>query len=370
MSKKLTTEEFIRRAKEVHGERYDYSKTHYHGRSKKVLIICREHGEFWQRPDHHLSSYGCRKCSRRYMDAEYFKQKANVVHNGKYDYSKVEYVNNHTKVHIVCPIHGEFWQTPNDHLSGKGCFKCRVENATLCTESFIERANRLHKEKYDYSLTVYEHCQKKVKIICPIHGMFEQTAGNHLNGYGCQQCANDARRKTTSQFIAEAKAIHGDKYDYAFVDYHQSFEKVKIICPTHGLFEQSPHHHLDGAGCPSCSKSQGEARIEAFLRKNEIPFFSQYKIVINSSLFERDHFVLVDFFIPQNKLIIEFNGIQHYVEVEYFHKKDNGFEKQKLRDEKLRKWCNDNDVNLLEIKYNEIDSIEEVLINNLNINVL
>lgn len=361
-----TNEWFIEKAKSIHGNKYDYSKTKYKGLSFKVCIICPEHGEFWQKAGSHLQGCGCSRCSNRYMDESLFKEKASIIHGGKYDYSKVNYTNIATKVCIICPTHGEFWMRPNDHLRGKGCAKCVWERQKNDTENFIERSRKVHDGKYDYSLVNYERVDKKVKIICPIHGVFEQIANSHLGGQGCPKCSQDAKRRTTEQFIAEAKAVHGEKYDYSLVDYHQSFEKVKIICMTHGVFEQAPHHHLEGRGCPLCSSSQGELAIIRVLDKFYVEYESQYKILLNLTLFGRNEELRVDFFLPKENLIIEYNGIQHYEEVKYFHKKDNGFEKQKKRDRKLKKWCKDNGVKLLTIKYTEKDKIEEILKQHIN----
>ena len=127
MSKKLTTEEFIKRAEEIHGKgKYDYSRVEYKNNYTKITIICPIHGEFEQRPNSHLSGYGCPNCSneRKRSNTEEFIRKAREVHGDKYDYSKVVYKGALIKVTIICPIHREFEQRPNDHLRGKGCAKC------------------------------------------------------------------------------------------------------------------------------------------------------------------------------------------------------------------------------------------------------
>lgn len=136
MAKRLTTEEFIRKAREVHGDKYDYSKVDYKTNKDKVCIICPIHGEFWQRPDCHIAQkQGCRLCGNAQRadeerhTTEMFIRKATSIHGGKYDYSKVEYVDNKTKVCIICPVHGEFWMRPDCHLWGrKGCRLCRSDN--------------------------------------------------------------------------------------------------------------------------------------------------------------------------------------------------------------------------------------------------
>ena len=160
MSKRISTEYFINKAREVHGKKYDYSKTNYVDAKTKVCIICHKHGEFWQTPSNHLNGQGCPKCgieSRQKTQSstkDEFVKKAREVHGGKYDYSKVDYVNNSTKVCIICPKHGEFWQIPSNHLKGQGCPKCgieaRKESRSSTTEEFIKKAREVHGDKYDY----------------------------------------------------------------------------------------------------------------------------------------------------------------------------------------------------------------------------
>ena len=126
----LTTESFIEKAKKVHGDKYDYSKVEYKNCKTKVCIICPKHGEFWQEARQHLSGRGCPECKRKKCGSSQksnikdFINKAKEVHGNKYDYSKVEYKNSKTKVCIICPEHGEFWQRPYVHLLGQGCPKC------------------------------------------------------------------------------------------------------------------------------------------------------------------------------------------------------------------------------------------------------
>jgi len=191
--KKLTTEEWIEKARFVHGDRYDYSKVEYKKAREKACIICSTHGEFKQIPDSHLRGQGCPKCAiqkqieRQSSNTEEFIEKAKQVHGDIYNYSKVEYINNREKVCIICPIHGEFLQTPSKHLSG-GCQKCGfVKSANSfrnTTENFIEKAKKTHGDKYNYEKVHYINLKEKVCIICPIHGEFEQIPISHLKGHG------------------------------------------------------------------------------------------------------------------------------------------------------------------------------------------
>ena len=212
-----------------------------------------------------------------------FINKANLIHNNKYDYSKVKYVNNSTKVCIICPEHGEFWQTPRSHLIGQGCPLC---NGTfkLTNQEFIEKANKIHNNKYDYSKVEYVNNCTKVCIICPKHGEFWQTPHHHLNGHGCSKCRNenngDRRRHNTEDFIRKSKSIHGEKYNYDKVNYVNSYSKVCIICPDHGEFWQSPYVHIQGHECPECAKikraKNNKHSIDEFIQKSKLIHGDKY----------------------------------------------------------------------------------------------
>lgn len=197
------------------------------------------------------------------MTREEFIDKANLIHNNKYDYSKVEYKNNYTKVCIICPDHGEFWQTPKIHLHGK-CPKCALEKRSL-KESFINFANLIHNNKYDYSKVEYKNNKSKVCIICPKHGEFWQNVQSHLKGYGCPECSKEnhepSRKMSQSEFIEKATKVHKNKYNYSKVNYELSTIPVTIICPKHGEFLQQPVVHLRGHGCPKCRSSKGELKL-------------------------------------------------------------------------------------------------------------
>ena len=182
---------FIEKAREIHGDKYDYSKIEYKGAHTKICIICPKHGEFWQTPTNHTHKtkpHGCPKCKGGIKSScEEFIEKAKKIHGNKYDYSKVEYINNHTKVCIICPKHGEFWQIPNSHLSGKGCKFCI--NDVYDTDSFAKKATLIHNKRYSYKNVAYTNSHTKVNIICNTCGeTFMQTPNDHLSGKGCPYC--------------------------------------------------------------------------------------------------------------------------------------------------------------------------------------
>jgi hypothetical protein len=269
MAIRLTQDEFISKAKEIHKDYYDYSKVKYINNKTKICIICPEHGEFWQLPSAHLRGQGCPKCGfnksivNKTKNTEEFIEKAKKIHGDKYDYSKVEYNGCRIPICIICPIHGEFWQLPYAHLNGQGCPKCgikrRCDLKKDCKDSFIEKAKQVHGDKYDYSKVEYECSKKNVCIICPEHGEFWQKPANHLSGQGCPICGciqiSRKKRKKLNVFLEEAKKIHGDKYDYSKVEYINDSTKVCIICPVHGEFWQTPKQHLKGCECRKCANA-------------------------------------------------------------------------------------------------------------------
>lgn len=201
---KVTTESFIQKAIEVHGDRYDYSQTVYISSKEKVSIICKEHGVFEQTHLSHLARSGCPKCALEKKQQQgkdrvakaksEFIQKANLVHNNKYDYSLVNYTGNSNKVTIICSTHGPFNMQPNNHLSGQqGCPACSGK-VRYTTETFITKAKTIHEEKFDYSKVDYKGIFTKIELICREHGSFWMTPDNHINGKnGCPVCANIVR---------------------------------------------------------------------------------------------------------------------------------------------------------------------------------
>ena len=212
--KRLTTEEFIKRAKEVHGDKYDYSKIEYKNSKARIEVICPIHGSFWQIPNGHLSGNGCPKCNGGVqLFTETFIQKEKEIHGNKYDYSKVKYKNSKEKVCIICPKHGKFWQVARNHLHGAGCSKCNG-GVQLATQDFIQKAKEIHGNKYDYSKAKYKKATEKVEIVCPEHGSFWQTPANHLQGQGCPVC-NKKNKLTTEEFIKRAQKVHENKYNYS-----------------------------------------------------------------------------------------------------------------------------------------------------------
>jgi len=301
----LTTEIFIKKAKEVHGNKYDYSKVNYINAKTKVCIICHEkdedgneHGEFWQEANSHLSNHGCPKCSGSYMDDNLFIKRAKKIHGDKYDYSKVNYKRNNVPVCIICHEkdengneHGEFWQTPSSHIDKKaGCPRCS-KNHKYTTEEFLESLPQWIKDKYDFSKFIYKN----------------------------------------------------------------THEKSIIICPEHGEFLMSPHNIRKGIGCPGCSESVLERTIRLFLKENNIEYISEYK-------HNKDfHKQAIDFYLPKYKIGIECQGIQHFQPTDFAGKgiewAENEYKKNILLDINKQKLCKENNINLIYFTTSEYEKL-------------
>jgi hypothetical protein len=255
---------FIEKAHKIHGDKYDYSKVKYIKTDIKIIIICKEHGEFIQSPHSHLAGMECPICIKKILSINSSKtiskfiEQSHEIHRGKYDYSKVNYINNRMKIIIICKDHGEFEQTPHDHLGGSGCSKCSKNNLRVklsrTNDEFIIKAKEIHSDKYDYSKVKYVNSKSHVTIICKEHGEFEQKPIIHtFNKAGCPTCSGN-HQHTTDEWIKKAIEIHGDKYDYSKVNYKKNKEKIIIICKEHGDFLQTPSDHIfSKAGCPKCS---------------------------------------------------------------------------------------------------------------------
>lgn len=284
------------------------------------------------------------------LTQEQFIEKCVKAHGDIYDYSKVIYVNNRTKITICCYKHGDFYPTPTHFSKGHGCSKCRytiiAEKTSMDVNEFIIKANEVHDSKYDYSKTNYVNSQTKIEIMCPQHGSFFLKPNKHIHSNrGCPKCGwqkgkelSFNRRITTEEFIERSKHIHSNYYDYSKTVYVLSREKVEIICPQHGLFFQMPCDHIGGHGCNKCPKniamSKGHQEISKFLTNIDVIHRNNDRTVI--------HPLEIDIYIPEFKLGIEFNGL-------YWHSTDLvDDQKTKYRHFEKFKKCEESGIKLLQ----------------------
>ena len=350
MGKKLTIFDFLERSVKIHGYKYNYNNINYINTITKIKIICPLHGEFTQSPEKHMYGQGCPMCGGGLkLNIEEFIKRAIHVHGNKYDYSKVNYTDMLKKVIIICKEHGNFEQKPNNHVNQKqGCPSCSV-----CTghNDFINKSKLLHDNKYNYKKVIYENSKKEVIIICKKHGEFCQMPVKHLQGHGCHKCGGNLLSNTI-EFIEKAQKIHGNLYNYSLSEYTKVNKSLKIICSKHGLFEQKPCVHLNSSGCPLCNKSKGEIQIENFLKENNINYITQYTfedLKFKKKL--RFDFGVIDD--SENlRYLIEFNGSQHY----FINKKIQSiktFNEQLIKDKLKKDYCLKNKIPLYIIRYDE-----------------
>ena len=312
--------DFITKSNKIHNFKYDYSYVQFEKKSDKIKIVCPKHGEFITTPSIHLKGCECPKCAgNKKKNINDFITKSNKIHNFKYDYSKVKYQNNNTKVCVICPEHGEFWQIPYLHMKGSGC-PCCAKNHKLNREDFIEKAKKIHGDKYDYSKVVYVGSKNKVCIICPEHGEFWQTPNAHLSGQGCLYCGVEGKSQkrlcTEKEFIEKANRIHNYTYDYSKIIYRGVDKQIEIICPKHGEFWQTPHSHLNGHGCQKCRESKLERDIRFLLEENNINYIYQ----ASKKDLEWLGYLSFDFYLPDYNIAIECQGIQHFEPVDFVGK--------------------------------------------------
>ena len=374
INKTKTIEKFKEEIENKFPNKFDLSQSEYVSAKTKIKVICHEkdefgneHGEFWITPDHLLRGQGCPKCNsllykkyipylykqglelikynfnknnkypklklkckkhnrifevytRQILNQKYlcpecrneynlenkkkdFIERSNKNHNYFYSYDNVDFIDYITKVKIICPIHGEFWQSPTSHLNGQGCPKCAIEKRTSNTEEFLNKLKQVIGDKYDLSKVNYKNAATKVCVICPIHGEFYATPNALLSGKKCPKCAG--KYKTTEDIINEFKHIHGDKNDYSKVIYEKASKKVCIICPEHGEFWMTPNKHLNGQDCPKCKESHLERSLRNYLNKHNIEYIFQY--------FNKDIIGLkkCDFYLKKYNIVIECQGEQH-----------------------------------------------------------
>ena len=284
-----------------------------------------------------------------------FIEEAKKVHGDKYDYSKTEYINAKSKVCIICPSHGEFWQSPDKHLIGHGCSKCSKNGVKHSLEDFKNKVDELYHNKiYVANDAVYVNSHTKIKMICSKHGEFWSKPNDIFNKHSCPKCGNEKTKEkislTAEGFIKKAKEIHHDIYDYKSIEYNGYNTMIKIICheidkngKEHGIFLQTPHSHLSGCGCPKCKMSNLERKICHLLEENNIEYEyeKKFKWLGKQSL---------DFYLPKYNVAIECQGIQHFKPCNFGSVKKNADEMLvyvRECDERKYNMCNKNGVMLL-----------------------
>ena len=308
-----TRDKFIEMAIKAHGNKYDYSLVEYRGAKFKVAIQCPVHGIFHQIANQHVLGKGCKKCACEKhgkncrITQDEFLSEARKRHGDRYDLSEVVYQGRTKKIKVICKEHGPFYpQAGNFGYLGSGCPECGRElNGSKRRRkeiSYIAEGARVHKGRYSYGKVTRKNGVAMMWVICKVHGRYLQNAQDHLKGIGCMKCARPLRDQGT--FMERAREVHGDKYDYSKVEYTKALNKVTIICPTHGEFEQTPSSHISAAqGCPMCAKvgpSTGQLEVHEFLN-HHLPAELEHG-------FDETRRSL-DVFIPEKNIAVEYHGL-------------------------------------------------------------
>jgi len=257
--KDRSLQNFIKRVKKVHEGKYEYDFSTWNGIGGKLKIKCSTHGWFEQKAGDHLRLTGCTQCGYelaglkgRLTEREII-ERFRAVHGDRYDYSKLNYTTSAKKLTITCKTHGNFKQSLSIHEAGNGCPKCSGRHR-WSTDEFIANSQAVHGDKYTYENTQYTGALNKITITCKTHGDFVTQPARHVQrGDGCPKCSPVAHL-TQEDFLQRATERFGDRYDYSLVEFVNVATPVKIICATHGVFEQPPTYHLNNAiGCGQCS---------------------------------------------------------------------------------------------------------------------
>ena len=361
--------EFITKANEVHNSFYTYDKVEYAGAANKVIITCPIHGNFLQTAHDHVQGSGCPRCKadKRRVSFKEFLERSNLKHGSKYEYIAESWNGIDKDVRVICKNHGEFVVNARLHTEGSecpvcrktidaetytlnnitytcidnvypykfncskhgnyvnsyiryrlnkyhGCPKCTEDKATVSFEDYVIIANGVHNNKYEYIEASYINKNKKIRIVCPHHGEFEQTGKNHLAGQGCPECAKEnvanQKRLTHDEFIS----IVEDKFpelDFSESVYTGSENDLTVRCKEHGNFTRKAKVFVQGLGCPKCKMNRQEKELYEFITSN-----SDFEIVYNYRNKEIGSFE-IDLFIPELRLGIEYNGIAFHHSTPY-----------------------------------------------------
>lgn len=288
-----------------------------------------------------------------------FIKKANYIHNNFYNYRKFIYVSKKVKSIIICPIHGEFNQSPDTHVNKKcKCPLCsRIEGGIkhkIDVKDFISKAYKKHKSFYSITISELKNMTDKIPVVCPNHGEFMIRPYFHVLGGKCPDCnKEDKINKKIANFISISNKIHGGIYGYDKVWFKENKERVTIKCYIHGDFKQIANNHMRGAGCPICASSSNEQLIYNLLKDININFIREYKI--------EGYKYRYDFYLTDLNLLIEYDGHQHLLAIPTWGGVE-GLIERRINDEIKNKLAKEKCIPLKRINYRLPSKIEYFVI--------
>ena len=336
MKKRLTTEKFIEKAKEIHGNTYDYSRSIYVRNDEPIEIVCIEHGPFFTKPISHSSGSGCPKCGRdkttrhlRESRGKKLKELLSKIEGPKYSFPNIdkEYQSYKSEITVICEDHGGFKRKVKSCVFNGVCPKCSIVKRSNIRRYSLEELKQILERnygdrfEYPYLSKEYKNNKSKITIRCPKHGEFINVVGPWLiSDGGCSRCRGDNMSENTSMtfsdFITRSNLKYNYKYSYCLVKWEKESrnrkEPIKIICPKHGVFKQSISDHLNGCkiGCPACT-SNTDSLFEREIRK----YIESLGIEVESRDRKTISPLELDILIPSQKIAIECNGL-------YYHRAD------------------------------------------------
>lgn len=301
--------QWVERARAKHDNKYTYPKAEK-DEAGKIEIVCPEHGAFLQTPQKHMSGRGCPKCGHQGKEPEEHLAEIRALHP-TLDFSVSEYVNSKQKMRVTCPQHGEFEITPNALKNRQGCVKCgdarSGEASRLSLEEAQHLAQTVHGDRYEYDWKTYKKSTEPMRMVCKEHGEFWQKFTFHRTGVGCPACGYEQAKRINrvpwTDWLVQARRVHGDKYEYDETTYSHSKADLRITCPDHGEFWQRPNNHTNGAGCPKCSTtwpSAGEQELADFIAQ-----FFPIKQGSRRVLHRQE----LDITVPELKVAFEYDGL-------------------------------------------------------------
>jgi len=287
----MTFDEFVIKAREARGDRFEYREDGWRGVAGKVLVICPDHGEWLAHAAWHLKGIECPKCSRPGVNVTFDEMvvRAREAHGDEFIYRNENWTGASGMIVYECKVHGRVEQIYRDHIRGIGCRQCGYETAAsqrrMSLKEFVNRARSIHGDVYDYPDTLPLR-NDPIRIVCRTHGAFYQKRSEHFAGHGCHTCGG-RKRRTTEQYIEDARARHGDRFSYDRTVFVRTTDKLIVTCGVHGDFLVNANAHLLGNGCMDCAGLRRRT-TEQFVEKARDRFGDRYDYslveYVNSSL--------------------------------------------------------------------------------------
>jgi len=360
---------FLAKAKERYGEDvekiFDYSEVDYKRAKLPIIVRCIKHDvKFTQRADTHLSGgIGCKVCRRNKPPRKYIRTKAEVIalgkkiHKGADTYELTNFVNSRTKIMVTCKKHGNYEISTGSYLQGNRCTACGIESKQLPLSDLKVKVMEVHGDKYSYNWDTYKNSSSKMKIKCPVHGWFEQRVNTHISGFGCRICGVDSKRYSPTKVLDAIRSHFRDRYTYDKFVYVRDGDPVIITCKKHGDFSKVPNELVRGHGCPACKESKSECAMSNILTDNNIAHVQEYRLAGGIYRY--------DIYLPKLNVLIELDGPQHYVPVEYFGGVTNLANVQS-RDRRKNQLAIKHNIPLIRIKHTEFNCLHKAFFRELS----